>query len=188
MGYETQIAQIQRGHIALAVCAALYLIWWVIFFRPGAASTPGAVKGLGVAFIIGAAVAGLYAVFQICGSLGGLSLSVPVFGIVCMGVVGYFILLAITLGACHRPVTTELALIVGWVVLEAIALDALSAAGALGSGAVAALGIVVAIAAVAALLCYVLYYGLPLPASFYDGAGPLAVVLVVSIVFALVGR
>lgn len=183
-----QIASIQRGHIALAVCAALYLIWWVIFFRPGASSTPAAVKGLGVAFIIGAVVAGLYAVFQICGVVGDLPLSVPVFVIVCVGVVAYFILLAVTLGVCKRPVTTELVLIVGWVVLEAITLDALAAAGALGSGAVCALGIVVGVAAAAALVCYVLYYGLPMPASFFDGAGPLAAVLVVSVVFALVAR
>lgn len=187
MQYETQIAQIQQGHIALAVCAALYLVWWAIYFRPGAAETPSVVRAVGVACILGAIVTGFFAVVRIVQAQGGLQLLVSAWMFVVAGLVVYFVLLAITKLAFGRPVTTELALIVGWLVLEAIALEALFACGAVGTTMLVVLAIIVALAAVGALICYVLYYQLPMPASFFDGCGPLVAVLVVSVVLALAG-
>lgn len=53
------LARVWQGHALLAACAALYLVWWVLFFRPEGSKPAGALYAFGVACIMGAVACGL---------------------------------------------------------------------------------------------------------------------------------
>ncbi len=181
MDTDLLIAHIRLGHGLLVGCAALYLAWWTIFFRPDAGKVEGALYAVGVACIVGAAACGIAAVALILTTLPGFPVAagrtpIPGWVIAVAAVVGYIALAAFTKGVFDRPITTELMLLVGWAALEAAVINTLLAAGSISSGTAIALGVVVTILFIATLVCYVLYYHLaPLP-SFIDGAAPLLAV------------
>ena len=58
MADSQAVGAIAHGHILLVVCAALYLAWWTIFFRPGAQVT-GVLHAIGALCLVGAAVCGV---------------------------------------------------------------------------------------------------------------------------------
>lgn len=188
MGTGSQIPQIVRGHWLMALCCVLYLVWWCVFFWPRDASDQpaGLLRASGVACILGAAVAGVLAVWSTCSAVASMHGAVDGLWINVGGIVAYGILLWVTAGPLGRQPTTELILFVGWLVLELNVASALA-----GSAAVAPVVviIVVALAIVAfviSLVCYVLYYGLPAWPSFIDGCVPLATIGIVEAVLAIV--
>lgn len=183
------------GHVALAVCAALYLAWWWVFFNPALPKATGALYAVGVGFILGAVAFGVVAIVLMAMGLGALAGApqvggaVPGWAFAVGGVIAYFALAFVTVRFFQRPVTTELLLFVLWAALELAVLNALSGAGLLAGGALWALGGAVALITVANLVCYVLYFRLaPMP-SFIDGAAPLAVVgLFAAVLAAVIAR
>lgn len=173
-----QSTQLVWAHVALAVCTALYLAWWFVFFNPRMPKATGALYGAGVACIVGAAVLGIAGVALAVRGIGGLvpemSRGLPVWAIALGGIVAYAVLVFVTTRFFHRPVTTELILFTLWLTLELCVLDALYGAGALAFGPAAALAALAAAVTAGCLVCYVLYFNLePFP-SFVVGAVPLA--------------
>lgn len=177
-GASEALARVVRGHGLLLACAVLYLVWWVVFFRPGAGRVTGALYGFGATCLVGAAVCGLAGVFMAAGALGSLpgTARVPGWAFGLGGVVGYLVLLALTAGVFKRQVTTELLLIDAWGAFELCVVATLAASGAVGGGREAALYALVGALVAVSLVCYVLYYRLGPVASFVDGAVPLVAV------------
>lgn len=180
------------GHVALAVCAALYLAWWWVFFNPNMPKATGGLYALGVGFIVGAVAFGIAAVALMAMGLGALAGapqaagSVPGWAFAVGGVVAYAALAYLTTRFFQRPVTTELLLFVLWAALELAVLNALAGTGALYGGALGALVAIVVLVTAANLVCYVLYFRLEALPSFIDGAAPLAVVGVFAAVLAAI--
>lgn len=177
-GIAAQGTSLIWGHVALVACTVLYLAWWLVFFNPRLPKAAGALYAVGVACIVGTAVLGITGVVLTVRGVGGLvpamTRGVPVWAIAAGGIVAYVVLVLVTTRFFHRPVTTELVLFTGWLVLELCVVDSLFGAGAFG-GAEAALLALMAVAVTAGCLaCYVLYFNLaPFP-SFVAGAAPLA--------------
>lgn len=185
-------ASLVWGHASLAVCAALYLAWWWVFFNPALPKAAGALYAAGVGFIVGAVAFGVAAVVLMARGLGALAGqgagggAAPGWAFAVGGVAAYVALAFVTVRFLQRPVTTELLLFVLWAALELAVANALLGAGALPVGAFWALVAVIALVTAANLVCYVLYFRLgPLP-SFIDGAAPLTVVGVFAAVLAFV--
>lgn len=172
------LAQVWRGHALLLACAALYLTWWAVFFRPGAGQVTGALYGFGALCLVGAAVCGSAGAFWAAGALGRLpgAAAVPGWAFGFGAVAAYLVLLAVTRGIFGRQVTTELVLICAWGAFELCVCAALCAAGAIGPTAATGLAVAVVLLVAGSLVCYVLYYRLGPVASFWDGAVPLAAV------------
>lgn len=183
------VQAITRGHILLAICAALYLTWWIVFFRPGA-SVAGPLYAFGALSLVLAAAVGVSGAVMICGALPGVAgpAHVPMAPFALGGVIGYVLLVAVTRLAFSRPVTTELLLIVAWCALELACTTALGAGGSIPAGAQGALYVLTAALALGSLVAYVLYYNLDALASFVDGAVPLAAVGVEAVLVAALLR
>lgn len=177
-------ATVGRGHVLLAVCCALYLAWWALFFRPGS-RIEGPLYWFGVALILGAATCGIAGCFLAGGALSqlpGAQTFSPLPYLVA-GVVTYLVLAFVTNGLFDRPITTELVLIVAWCAFECAVVGTLSAA-AISQQRAVVLYVLVGVLAVASLICYVLYYRLgPWPA-FYDGMVPLISVGIAAVIVA----
>ncbi|MBM6700057.1 hypothetical protein H7U32_07040 [Bifidobacterium pullorum subsp. saeculare] len=170
------VAQVSRGHWLLVVCAALYLFWWAVFFRPGAQAR-GALRGAAIAAILLAAVCGVWGLIDAgialpwIGSVGG----VPLWVFAVCGVVAYAALAGVTQGLFHRQLTTELLLIVLWAAFE-LAVACRLGAGAIPMGVAVALLILTVVLFVGSMVCYVLYYRLPAWPAFLAGCAPLVAV------------
>lgn len=182
------------GHVCLAVCAALYLAWWWIFFNPALPKATGTLYAAGVGCIVGAVLFGIAAVVLIgmgLGVLAGASASsvVPGWAFAMGGVAVYFGLAYVTTRFFQRPVTTELLLFALWAALELAVVNALAGAGTVEPGLAVVLAVAVAVLFVGCLVCYVLYFRLPPMPSFVDGALPLAAVgVLAAFIAALVAR
>ena len=160
---------IRAGNIKLVLCFAFYLAWWVVGFNP---RRP--VRGLASGWLlIPAAVLGVLAVIDISRGLvfaGGL---MPGMVIVVAGIVGYFVLFGITSGVLHRPLTTELLIIVLWATLALLEVNTLVALGSVTSGLGWALVGLCCMGTAASIVCYQLFYTLEVGMAFIDGAIPL---------------
>lgn len=175
----TYLADIDAGHVWMAVCAVLYLAWWAVFFRPRAVKPHGAERAIGIGLILGAVVCGCAGVACLARGAGGLSHTVDAVLVVLAAFGAYVVLLAFTRALFKRQVTTELLLIVAWAALEWFVLDGAACAG-VAVGAPAAL---VGIAFLFSMVCYVLYYRLHGWTAFFDGCGPLLAVGAISLAF-----
>lgn len=160
------------GDALLLFCSVFYMAWWLICFRPG---SPGLSSGwalLALAFATGLPALVLLALSVSAlnaASGGGLS------GPILLGALAlYLILLLVTKAAFHRPVTSELLIMLVWAAAQLCAVAALRGAGRFGPGRTAALAVLVGLATAADVVCYVLYYRLDAQASYWDGLVPLA--------------
>lgn len=189
MASSEAIQSIVRGHVLLAACAALYLTWWIVFFRPNVEVT-GLLYGFGGACLLLAAVAGFMGAGMVGvalpGFAGGAHAPLPAF--VACAVIAYAVLAAVTRAAFDRPVTTELALIVAWCSLELACATALAAGGILSIGTASCLCVLIVLLTTGSLVAYVLYYNLGPLASFIDGAVPLAAVGIEAVIVVLLLR
>ncbi len=169
------------GNFLLLLCSLFYLAWWAVSFRP---NQPGGSSGglwLAAAFITG--IAGLGLMSAGIGSLSRDSGSRLVMNIVLGAAAVFFVLLAVTSIAFHRPLTSELLIIHVWAAIELCAIAALYTADRFGPGRAATIAALVAIATVVGMACYVLYYRLDEAAAYRAGMAPLAVDAVVMAVF-----
>ena len=183
----TALEHIRSGHLLMAVCCSLYLVWWVIFFWPkvSGGTAEGPLHTLGIAAIIGAVIAAAFGTTRMCGGAVSLLTDAAPATIVTIASAAllYIVLLVITWKMFERQPTTELLLFVAWLAMELFVAFALAQAG---STSLPPLIVVCAIAGfVGSLVCYMLYYQLkPLP-SFIDGCVPLALVGAISAVVAI---
>ena len=172
------IGRIQGGNLAMVACCIFYLIWWSIAFNPNRkfAMTPKVVLFL---CTFAAGLAGVLLMVDGINRLQPERGSITNVGIVAAGFIAYFVLLALTYLIMHRQVTTELALIVGWTVLEACVVNSLYRAGLMGVTPAIAAVVVIVVAAVIGMACYLAYYNLEAQVAFYDGMVPLILFAVV---------
>jgi len=170
--FGLQTKQIFIGNLLLVVCCLFYLAWWVLAFNPA-----NPIKGMKTGWLlIPALLAGLGAVAFAVRGLGAQGSAPGLFPpgrVLWGGALAYVVLLVLTWGLLHRPVTTEMFLIVGWAVLALSEASALLAAGALTHGAAVAFAAVIAAGAAVSLVCYVLYYELAETVGFIAGMVPL---------------
>jgi hypothetical protein len=185
---QPPLRQILTGNGLLLVCCGFYLAWWVIAFKP-----QGAVRGLRSGWLlIPAFLAGVLAVIWI---LHGCVQSphdktpvIPTTWIVCGGIVLYLVLAVVTSRVLHRPITTELFLIIGWAMLALAEVNALHGLGAYPSETAVPLAIAVGIVGVVCLVCYIVYYRLSDVASYIDGMIPLLLAGATMAVFTALAR
>lgn len=167
---DASLKQVVGGSVGLVVCLALYLAWWCITFRPGGGATP-----FGTICIIVAVLSGILGLIFTLVGLAGIPLarSVPGWWFAVGGLVVYAVLMAATYLLFHRPVTTELFLIVGFAVLELCVLDAVHGSGGMGAALTMVMVVVLVLIVDVSLVAYVLYYRLEGVAGYFDGMVPL---------------
>ncbi|GAA3705841.1 hypothetical protein GCM10022204_24250 [Microlunatus aurantiacus] len=161
------------GEVLLVVCSLSYLVWWTITYRPSVRAPPG-----GGLFLAGAVLGGLGGLVLLAVGIAAL---LPKASLLALGatIVGGMLvgalLLHVTSSIAHRPVTTELPLIIVWSTMQLAAGITLWTAGALRAPAASAWIAATAIATLVGLACYLLFYRLnPIPA-YWIGMVPLAV-------------
>ena len=161
------------GEVLLVACSLSYLVWWTITSRPSVRTPPG-----GGLFLAGAVLGGLGGLVLLGVGIAALlpkaswaALGATILG----GVVVGALLLYVTSSVAHRPVTTELPLIVVWATMQLAAGITLRTAGVLRAPTATAWIVAVAIATLVGLACYLVFYRLdPIPA-YWIGMLPLAV-------------
>ena len=115
------------GQILLIICCIFYLVWWYRGYRPGVVvSRTGGVNGVLLFVTAAFGVAGLICSLTRVQTRAAYKIS-PML-IVVGGITLYFALLLITRFVFQRIVTTELFLIVGWIMLEMTVINRLHAA------------------------------------------------------------
>ncbi|GAA3560488.1 hypothetical protein GCM10022197_15000 [Microlunatus spumicola] len=171
------------GEILLVVCSVSYLVWWTTTYRPSGRTSPGGGYFLGGAVLGGVGGLALLAV--------GIALLLPRASWLALGatVVGGALvgalLLYLTSTVAHRPVTTELPLIVVWATMQLAAGVTLRTAEVLTAPAAVGWIVAVALATLVGLACYLVFYRLdPIPA-YRVGMVPLAVDGVVAAILAV---
>ncbi len=160
------------GQMLLIICCLFYIVWWYRGFRPGVSvSRTGGVNGFMLMLTALTGIAGI--VFNIQGISGADGHKVAPILIVIAGVAAYILLFFITKGLFHRIVTSELFLIVGWTMLEVIAVDSLSAGSVLTDTGYLVMCVVIAAAFVISIVLYVAYYRMEEMKAFYAAMVPL---------------
>jgi hypothetical protein len=172
------------GEVLLVVCSLSYLVWWTITFKPSGRTSTG-----GGLFLGGAVLAGLAGLVLLAVGMAALfpGASLAALGATIVGgiVVGA-LLFHVTSSVAHRPVTTELPLIVVWATMQLAAGITLRTAGVLSAPAASAWVVATAIATLVGLVCYLIFCRLdPIPA-YWIGMVPLAVDGVVAAILAVV--
>ena len=156
----------------MVLCCLVYLIWWYRGFRPGTnVNRIGGVNGLLLLITAGLGIAGI--VMCLMPIPMSTKMKVDPTIIALGGIVAYIALLLITKLCFQRVVTTELLLIVGWAVLEAVVITRLEAAGLLGGNSFITMCIVIAAAVVISMVLYVAYYRMEEMKAFYAAMVPL---------------
>jgi len=172
------------GEVLLVVCSLSYLVWWTLTFRPSVRTPPG-----GGLFLAGAVLGGLGGLILLAVGIAALlpKASLPALGATIVGgLLAGALLLYLTSRVAHRPVTTELPLIVVWVTVQLAAGIALWTAEVLRAPAASAWIVATAIATLVGLVCYLIFYRLdPIPA-YWIGMVPLAVDGVVAAILATI--
>lgn len=169
--FDFQTKRIFFSNLLLTLCCAFYLVWWLLAFKP-----VNPVKGMKTGWLLlPAFTAGIAAVVFAARGIGaavrpGLF---PSGWILWGGILAYVVLLGVTGFLLHRPVTTELFLIVGWAMLALSEVSALFGGGAFDHRTAVVFAAIIAVGATVSLICYVLYYNLSAAAGFIDGMVPL---------------
>ena len=177
---SAQGKQIFIGNILIVGCCAFYLAWWLLAFKP-----TGAITGMKTGWLLlPACVLGLIGVFTALHGIRTITSTQQLFpGWIALwgGVAAYIILLVITLVFLHRPVTTELFLIVGWAVLALSEMNALFGGGLLPRGLSTGFVITILAASAVSLVCYIIYYHLDSKAGYITGMIPLLMTALVTV-------
>jgi len=170
-----------EGNILLLVCCGFYLAWWLVAFHP-----QHGVRGIKTGWLLlPAAAAGVMAVVTIVQGIfnsGVVQTPIPLSTICVTGIIIYLALLVGTWIIMKRPVTTELFLIVGWMTLVVSEINILYAGACFGGGQAIGLVIATIMMAVISMVCYLAYYHLDAVKGYYDGAVPLVLVAVMTII------
>ncbi|MCK9171660.1 MAG: hypothetical protein M0P01_14715 [Treponema sp.] len=170
------------GNAGMFLTSLLYITWWVLVFRPGAAASRFITTVLLIpAFITGIAAIVLFVIgVQIP---AGVRRGIPSGIIFIAALLLYGILLIVSIYVFHRPVTSELFIMILWAAGELCAISALYASGRFAMSEVFALLFLILSATAAGFICYLQYYKLSGTASFVDGLIPLVSDAAVIVVF-----
>ena len=160
------------GSWLLIGCCATYLAWWSIAFNPMRRFPMGPKVAL---FLVTLALGLGGVVVTIVGMVQCpvVQAAAPNWLIACAGLALYVALLLLTSRVMKRSVTTELILIVGWLTLEACALNSLLAAVYVTDAAFWTCLAIDIVAVAIGMACYLRYYDLPKRAAFLVGMVPL---------------
>ena len=164
--------RIMIGQILMVLCCMVYLVWWYRGFRPRTnVNRIGGINGILLLVTAGLGIAGI--VMSLMPVPVTAEMKVDPIVIAVGGIAAYIILLLITRFCFRRVVTTELLLIVGWAVLEAVVITRLDAAGLLGGSGFIFMCIVLLVAVVISMVLYVAYYRMEEMKAFYAAMVPL---------------
>ena len=142
--------RILLGQILLIICCIFYLVWWYRGYRPGiSVSRIGGVNGALLFATAAFGVAGL--ICSLTRVQTRIEYKIIPMLIVIGGIALYFALMLITRFAFRRIVTTELFLIVGWIMLEMTVINRLYAAEILTNGKFLMMCAVIALAFVVSI-------------------------------------
>ena len=162
------------GHMLLIICCLFYLAWWCFSFRPGFEGSK--VTGLPGALLLITAITGLSGTgFLITGinQAGSRPALIPS-GLIIIGGIVLYILLFIGTSVCmHRQVTTELLLIIGWLVLECLSYQKVYCMERIDIPSMVLLLIIASVAAICSLFFYLQYYRVDAIRGFIYGMIPL---------------
>lgn len=162
------------GQMSLIICCIFYLIWWSLCYKPGL--VVDRIHGFRGALLLITVLCGLVGVWLSIRGMGELTIRHSMFSgsrIIGMGIFVYIVLLLITVFGFHRPVTTELILITGWLSLEMCLINALYGAQILSISQFWTLCIVLILAFVVSILLYILYYRMAPMKAYYAAMIPL---------------
>ena len=165
---------ILTGHILLILCCIFYLLWWCYAFKPG--FTESRVAGKAGMLLLITAVTGLAGVaFSVmgCNQPGSRPAPIPSIVILVGGIVIYIVLMIGSSVFLHRQVTTELLLIIGWLVLEALSYQNAYCHEGIGRPVMMALMLAAVIASVLSLYFYLQYYQVVESRGYVYGMIPL---------------
>lgn len=164
--------RILLGQILLIICCIFYLVWWYRGYRPGiSVSRIGGVNGVLLFATAAFGVAGL--ICSLTRVQARIEYKISPMLIVIGGIALYFALMLITRFAFQRIVTTELFLIVGWIMLEMTVINRLYAAEILTNGKFWIMCAVIALAFVVSIILYAAYYRMEETRAFYAAMVPL---------------
>ena len=182
--------RILLGQILLIICCIFYLVWWYRGYRPGiSVSRIGGVNGALLFATAAFGVAGL--ICSLTRVQTRIEYKISPMLIVIGGIALYFALMLITRFAFQRIVTTELFLIVGWIMLEMTVINRLYAAESLTNGKFLMMCAVIALAFVVSIILYAAYYRMEEMRAFYAAMVPLiteAAAMAVLTVVMITGR
>ena len=160
---------IRTGNIKLLFCFAFYLAWWVVGFNPWRP-----VRGLKSGWLlIPAVILGVLALYDIWQGLDFSVGLVPGTALALGGVASYVALLIITSLKLHRPVTSELFIIVLWATVALLEINTLVVLGSIALWSGWILAALCLVGATVSLVCYLAFYTCDGMAAFVDGAIPL---------------
>lgn len=180
--FDVSTRQIFIGNLLLVICCVFYIAWWLLAFKP-----VHPIKGTKSGWLLlPAFIFGIISVVMIA-RMGGndKQLLLPHNGILIGGIVAYVILAAITSKLMNRPITTELILIVGWLVLMFRELNVLYSLAHYSKIGVIVLLVICVVLTIISLVCYVRYYHLDAFKGYIDGMIPLIIVAVMMVVIDL---
>ena len=182
--------RILLGQILLIICCIFYLVWWYRGYRPGiSVSRIGGVNGALLFATAAFGVAGL--ICSLTRVQTRIEYKISPMLIVIGGIALYFAVMLITRFAFQRIVTTELFLIVGWIMLEMTVINRLYAAESLTNGKFLMMCAVIALAFVVSIILYAAYYRMEEMRAFYAAMVPLiteAAAMAVLTVVMITGR
>lgn len=163
---------ILTGQVILVFCCISYLAFWTMGYRPG--TDVNRIGGLTGVLLAVTAVLGISGIAVTVTAFWKLTGKPPVhMGWICLvGVIIYIFLLFLTGKILGRPVTTELFLINGWLVLELCVIDAAAGAGRPVGHIILAI-IIVAVLWTVSMVLYMLYYNMEPVRAFYAAMVPL---------------
>ena len=182
--------RILLGQILLIICCIFYLVWWYRGYRPGiSVSRIGGVNGALLFATAAFGIAGL--ICSLTRVQTRIEYKISPMLIVIGGIALYFAVMLITRFAFQRIVTTELFLIVGWIMLEMTVINRLYAAESLTNGKFLMMCAVIALAFVVSIILYAAYYRMEEMRAFYAAMVPLiteAAAMAVLTVVMITGR
>ena len=161
------------GELLLLVCSLCYLVWWTLTYKPSGRASAG-----GGPFLAGAVLGGLVGLVLLGVGVVALvprgsvaALVATVLGGVVVGTALFFL----TSRVAHRPLTTELPLIVVWGTAQLATGITAWTAGVLRAPAATAWIVATVIATLVGLACYLVFYRLDPVLAYRVGMVPLAV-------------
>lgn len=167
--FSTNEWKIFIGNALMIATSLFYILWWrASFWNPAAGGI-----FISLAIITGLASVAIIAVSALEATTRGLSESIIILAALPLYVALFFI----TTGPLHRPLTSELLIIIVWAVAEFSAVNLLYSCRRFNlAGAIAGTAIVSA-AVIAGLVCYVRYYTFPANSTerFWQGIYPLTI-------------
>ena len=175
---------ILTGHMLLIICCIFYLFWWCYAFKPG--FTESRVAGKAGILLLTTAAAGLAGVAVTvigCNQPGSRPAPIPSIVILIGGIVIYIVIMIGSSVFLHRQVTTELLLIIGWLMLEALSYQSAYCHEVIGRFVMLVMMLVAVTASILSLYFYMQYYQVEERRGYVYGMIPLIMDGVCMIVF-----